>query len=154
MNFDATVTIGDVLQILGVVFAILTGIVTLVGSRIFVLRRDFEKLAAAVRQSVQDTVGPMALRLERDFATSERHAEERHTRATKDFERIERQVVEALTVARAASDSAIVAIRAGERAELTAANAKEHAAEAAARAERQIESLNERRRSTDGGGKG
>lgn len=159
MNFDASISIGDVLQLMGATMAVLTAVIMLVGSRVFVGRKEFrtnwrtltehiDEKNAEVRTAMQTDLGGMSNRITRELGGLEKQADERHTRVCDDLKRMELSIVAALGEARKANDNAVSALRAGERAELKAENTDKNVETARERQDRQIEALQNRRRET------
>ncbi len=160
MSFDSTVTIGDMLQLVGFGGIVFSLGVTALGSKLFVGRKEMktnwttltkhiDEQNAEVRTAMQTELGSMGNRITRDLGGLEKQADERYRRSCDDMKRMESMILNALTEAKAANQNATLALRSGERAELVAGNAEKNTEAAASRQDRQIEALQNRQRRSD-----
>lgn len=113
MDFDATVTIGNVLTIVGLSFAVLSAIIWMVGSKYFPSKQDFQQLrehvAAQVvgtRTDVETAVRKMEVHLDKEIRTLTEVAKERFERQCADWSRLEAKLDAAVTDVREARDRA------------------------------------------------
>lgn len=111
MSFDATVTVGDVLTMMGALCILFSVAIWVVGGKYFPTKTEAAELwkrvdqaMAATRTSVETAVGGMQNLLDEELARLRETEKERYERQCTDFARLERSLEGALADVREARD--------------------------------------------------
>lgn len=113
MEFDATVTVGDVLTMMAALFALFSVAIWVVGGKYFPTKAEaadlwkrVDQAMAATRTSVETAVGGMQNLLDEELARLRDTEKERYERQCTDFERLEKAMHEVTADVREARDLA------------------------------------------------
>lgn len=146
LNFDATVTVGNVIAAGVALTAVFSALVWYFGSRFFPskgemvgLREHVDEQIAAARTDVETAVRGMENMITKEVKQLNEHGRERHEQTCRDFARLEGMLTSSIADVRQARDTAIDA-------RAVAGNTKETLDKAVDRIERSVESLLNRQR--------
>lgn len=146
MNFDATVTVGNVVAVGAVLVSMLGVFIWYVGSNYFpskgevrALRKHVDEQVVLVRTDVETAVRKMENLMTKEIKQLNEISKERYDRQCSDFARLEATIVGALGDVREARDTA-------RDAQNDAKNTKEMMNSGIERIEQSIQSLHARRR--------
>lgn len=131
VTFDATVTVGDVLTMIGGAYVLLGLLIFALGSKWFPSKKHVDETMAATRQDVQNVVGSLQLTVTQTSA------------------RLERAITECTSEARNANKEATEARHLADKAQLKAEQSEKTLDSAIARVERLVEGLLGRSRGGD-----